>query len=116
MIIQIQLFGGGGGTSWGSKQYKDVTHPQYRVNSKNRRYFDTKTGYYFEHHPKIADSLGWRGKDHYHLENPDANGDNNKYLDKNGIPCSKGSKNSHLTRDEFENLMRGIRNGIKRTE
>lgn len=113
MIIYIQLFGGGGGSSWGSDRIKEVTHPQYRANSKNRRYFDTKSKRYFEYHPKTSNAPGWRGRDHYHLENPNSTGDGDKYLDKNGDHCSKGSNESHLTREEFKKLMRGIGNGIK---
>lgn len=109
MIMHIQIFGGGGGTSWGSDKYKDVTHPQYRANSRNRRYFDTNTKRYFEYHPKTPNANGWRGKDHYHLENPNSTGDGDKYLDKNGAPCPKGSNESHLTREEFKNLMERYR-------
>lgn len=110
-MINIQLFGGGGGSSWGRSGYKDITHPQYRANSKNRRYFDTKTKTYFEYHPKNLNAPGWRGKNHYHVENSNATGDNNKYLDKNGNPCSNGSKDSHLSLVDFKNLMERLKNG-----
>lgn len=39
---------------------------------------------------------GFKGKDHYHILNPDATGNSNMYLDKNGDPVKKGSKKSHI--------------------
>ena len=39
---------------------------------------------------------GFKGKDHYHILNPDATGNSDLYLDKNGDPVRKGSKNSHI--------------------
>lgn len=39
---------------------------------------------------------GFRGQNHYHIENPNATGNSNMYLDKNGDPVAKGSKASHI--------------------
>ena len=37
-----------------------------------------------------------REKDHYHIENPNAIGKSDKYLYKNGNPCAKVQKASHI--------------------
>ena len=39
---------------------------------------------------------GFKGKNHYHILNPDATGNSDLYLDKNGNPVRKGSKQSHI--------------------
>jgi hypothetical protein len=45
---------------------------------------------------------GFSGKDHYHILNPDPHDSSDMYLDKNGNPCSRGSKESHILPNEGE--------------
>jgi hypothetical protein len=101
--------GGGGGSSWGGSRYVEVTNMTYRANTSNRRYKDTQTGVKFEFHPAQPGKSGWQGRDHYHVENPNKKGKFDKYLDKNGNPCPKNSKPSHLTPKEYEDLMNRLK-------
>ena len=39
---------------------------------------------------------GYKGKDHYHILNPDATGNKDLYLNKNGSPVKKSSRESHI--------------------
>lgn len=39
---------------------------------------------------------GFKNKNHYHIMNPDTESKQDTYLDKNGNPCPRGSKQSHI--------------------
>ena len=43
-----------------------------------------------------AGADGFRGKNHYHIYNPEATGNKDLYLDKYGNPVKKNSKASHI--------------------
>ena len=120
MKFIAQLFGGRGSGSGRysyylpkdpsrSKRLKDVTDPRKSQNSNYRNYKDKNNNLEIEFHPGQPGQAGWRGKDHYHVLNPHAKGKYDYYLDKNGNPCPKGSKESHLTPGEYENLLRGLK-------
>ena len=103
-MIHLQLFGGGGGGSWGNGKIKEITHPAARAKG-HREYRDVKTGYKFRYDPP-------RGKDpeHWHLENPNSKeGNKDKYLDKNGNPSERHKEESALTKDELEKLLKEYR-------
>ena len=76
--------------------WKDITHPSQKLNSNRTSYKDDITGLEIDFDKKSSGSSGYKGKDHYHIRNPDVTSDNNMYLDINGNPCRKGSKESHI--------------------
>lgn len=45
---------------------------------------------------KTAKIEGDKGKDHYHIFNPNATSNKDLYLDENGNPVSKGLAKSHI--------------------
>lgn len=120
MRFLSQLFGGRGAGSGrysyylpknprNSKKFKDVTDPRKRENTNYRNYKDEDSGLEVEFHPGERGKNGWQGKDHYHVKNPNSKSKSDYYLDKNGNPCAKGSKDSHLSPGEYENLLRGLK-------
>ncbi len=99
MIIQIQLFGGGGGTSWGRNYFNEITHPVAR--SKGHREYKSKdNNFKYRYDPK-------RGKDpeHYHIYNPNGKSNDDMYLDKDGNPAARHSEEAALSKEEFERLI-----------
>ena len=45
---------------------------------------------------KVPGAPGFAGKNHYHIYNPNATGNKDLYLDKNGNPIRKGHAKSHI--------------------
>jgi hypothetical protein len=76
--------------------WTDITHPQAAANSNTRTFVNKSTGQTENFDKAVPGISGFRGKDHYHIVNPNSTGDNNYYLDINGNPVSKGSKSSHI--------------------
>ena len=121
--IKVQLFGGRGIGSGiysyylpkdptKSKRLEDVTHPIKREKTNSRNYKDKYNDVEVEFHPADPNSNkgGWSKKDHYHVFNPKFTGDHDRYLDKNGVPCRKGSDESHLSPGEYKDLLRRLKN------
>lgn len=75
--------------------WKDISHPQQAANGSHT-YEDPKTGLRIRYDEPVEDSSGFAGKDHYHILNPNARGNKDRYLDKDGNPVPKGSKASHI--------------------
>ena len=46
--------------------------------------------------PKKEGAPGFEGKDHWHVRNPNTNGKQDRYLDKDGNPVRKGADESHI--------------------
>lgn len=63
---------------------------------------ETSTGLRIRFDKGRAGATGFRGKDHYHIYNPNASGNKDFYLDANGNPTSKNSKSSHILPKEDE--------------
>ena len=114
MEIKLQFFGGRGTSSSlnsfylpknpaRSKYLKDITNDKMRQFSKYRVYKDSKNNNEYEFHPGKTGENGWKGRDHYHWKNPQSKNDKDKYLDKNGIPVGKNSKESHLAPGKYNN-------------
>ncbi len=73
----------------------ELTDP--RNNSGNHRIFnDPKTGIKVRFDKGDPGKKGWKGKDHYHIYNPDSISDKDYYLDKGGNPVPKNSEPSHI--------------------
>jgi hypothetical protein len=73
--------------------WEETTSP---MSPSRRTFVDPKTRLKVEFDPGRSGESGWRGKDHWHLNNPNATNRHNQYLDANGNPCGRGSKDSHL--------------------
>lgn len=54
------------------------------------------TGLKIRFDEKVNGAKGFKGKNHYHILNPNVTGNKDLYLDKNGNPVNKGSKASHI--------------------
>ena len=64
------------------------------TNSKEFYHILTKLRVRFD--PKTEGASGFKGKDHWHIRNPDTNNKRDRYLDENGKPVMKDSKESHI--------------------
>jgi len=73
----------------------DITHPDAKKTG-HMELQESSTGLKIGFDKGKPGSNGFSGKDHYHIFNPDATGNHNLYLDKNGDPVRKGSKSSHI--------------------
>lgn len=73
----------------------DISHPQQAANGSHT-YQDPKTGLRIRYDEPNPGAPGFAGKDHYHILNPNATSNKDLYLDKDGNPVAKGSKDSHI--------------------
>lgn len=74
----------------------ETTPTKMKQNTDSQTFHDTKMGFNIRFDKETTGANGFKGKDHYHIENPNAIEKGDKYLDKNGNPCAKGSKASHI--------------------
>ncbi len=75
------------------KEWDDVSNPK----TKNRKtYRNKENGMLISFDPGQKGVPGFRGKDHYHIHNPDKSDKKNPYLDKDGNSVPRGSKASHI--------------------
>jgi hypothetical protein len=81
-----------------AQAWKETTHPKAGATG-HRTFVNPKTGQTVEFDSGRPGQAGWRGKDHYHIINPDATGDGDLYLDQQGRPVPNGSKPSHIPPD-----------------
>lgn len=75
--------------------WEDITHPDAK-RSGHMKLKETSTGLKIGFDKGTPGKNGYRGRDHYHIFNPDATGNHDLYLDKNGNPVKKGSTKSHI--------------------
>jgi hypothetical protein len=78
------------------KGWHETTHPGMKENTDSRTFSDPKTGLNIRFDKGESGETGFRGKDHYHIENPNRTGKQDFYLDKDGNPVPKGSDKSHI--------------------
>ncbi len=78
--------------------WKDITLPVTKQNSNSRTY--TKGGITIRYDKAKIGEGGYRGKDHYHILNPNSTGKHDYYLDRYGRPIPKNSKASHIIKEE----------------
>ncbi|HEX3044153.1 MAG TPA: RHS repeat-associated core domain-containing protein [Bacillota bacterium] len=83
-----------------AKGWKDVTPPGMKDNTGSREFVDPITGLKVRYDPGEPGATGYKGKDHYHVYNPESTGKGDYYLDENGDPCAKNSKDSHVSPEE----------------
>ena len=80
-----------------SNGWKEITDPRAKESSNSRVFREDSTGLRIRFDKGTAGENGFKGKDHYHIDNPDAKDKKvGRYLDKNGNPVNKNSKASHI--------------------
>jgi len=75
--------------------WEDISHPKQAANGSHT-YKDPDTGLRVRFDEPVPGSPGFAGKGHYHILNPNATNSKDAYLDKDGNPVSKNSKESHI--------------------
>ena len=75
--------------------WEDISHPSAKK-AGHLLLKESSTGLKMEFDKGKKGEPGFKGKDHYHILNPDATGNENLYLDKNGNPTGNHSKKSHI--------------------
>ena len=75
--------------------WEEISHPD-AVAAGHRTFRNKETGLVIRADKGDPSMSGFRGRDHYHVENPDSTGDRDKYLDRNGRPVSRNSDASHI--------------------
>ena len=73
----------------------EISHPEQAA-SGHHTYKEPSTGLRIRYDEPTKGAEGFAGKDHYHILNPNATGNKDMYLDKNGNPVKKNSKASHI--------------------
>ena len=78
------------------EEWTDITTPGTKAYDKNKLYINKRNGLkiHFDHSEPGAN--GFKGKDHYHIRNPNGHNAKDMYLDKDGNPVAKGSPASHI--------------------
>lgn len=64
--------------------------------SNTRVFTENSTGLRIRFDKGVSGEHGFRGTDHYHIDNPNATGKLDQYLDVNGNPVPRGSRKSHI--------------------
>lgn len=78
-----------------SSDWEDISHPEQRKHG-HWELREKKTGLKIRFDKGIPGKPGFVGEDHYHIYNPNADSSANLYLDKNGNPVSRSSRDSHI--------------------
>jgi hypothetical protein len=80
--------------------WKETAHPDVPKiqcgEAKHRKFVNGQTGLRVRFDYAVPDATGFEAIDHYHVENPDSTNKRKPYLDKDGNPVTKGSKQSHI--------------------
>lgn len=74
----------------------ETTPPLMKKNTDSQTFKDPKSGFDIRFDKGEPGANGFKGEDHYHVNNPNSKSNKDKYLDKDGNPCAKGSKASHI--------------------
>lgn len=78
-----------------SKGWIDISPPEQAAVGCYS-YKDPSTGLRIRYDKPTPNAPGFKGKDHFHILNPNATSTRDMYLDKNGNPVAKNSKASHI--------------------
>lgn len=76
--------------------WKEKTHPAQATNSNSRVFIEESTGLRIRFDGAEAGKSGFAAVDHYHIDNPNATGKKDRYLDADGNAVPKNSKKSHI--------------------
>ena len=74
---------------------EEISHSQQALHGSHT-YRDPDTGLRIRYDEPKPGKPGFEGVPHYHILNPNATSNRDRYLDKNGNPVAKGSKASHI--------------------
>ena len=75
--------------------WEEISRPE-AVAQGRRTFRNRETGLVVHADKGEPGKSGFRGRDHYHIENPNRTGKRDYYLDKDGRSVAKGSKPSHV--------------------
>lgn len=75
--------------------WKDISNPSAKAQG-HQVLKEEDTGLTLTFDKGTPGAQGFKGKNHYHIKNPNATGKSDMYLDENGKPTPKGSKASHI--------------------
>lgn len=75
--------------------WEDISHPQQRAHG-HMELKEKATGLKIRFDKGDKNASGFRRQNHYHIYNPNATGNRDLYLDKNGNPVGKNSPKSHI--------------------
>ena len=75
--------------------WTDISDPRQSANG-HYELQEKKTGLRIRFDKKVPGAPGFKGKNHYHIYNPNATGNKDLYLDASGNPVKKNSKASHI--------------------
>ena len=78
-----------------SRGWEEISHPKQAAAGAHT-YREPSTGLRVRYDEPVPGTPGFAGKHHYHILNPNATSSRDMYLDKNGNPCARGSKESHI--------------------
>lgn len=75
--------------------WEEITYPDAAAEG-HRTFRNKETGLVIHADKGEPGKSGFRGRDHYHIDNPNRTDKRDYYLDRNGRPVAKGSKPSHV--------------------
>lgn len=78
------------------ENWTDITDSRAKEHSTSVTFKNNDNGLKIRFDPAEKGAPGFKGKNHYHVFNPDATGVKDRYLDKDGNPVSRNSKASHI--------------------
>ena len=76
--------------------WKESTPEKMAQNTSSKIFTHEKSGLQIRFDKGEKNATGFKGKDHYHILNPNSTGKHDHYLDINGNPVAKNSKASHI--------------------
>ena len=79
-----------------SNGWIETTHPKQASNSSSRVFTEESTGLRIRFDKGDGNKNGYSGIDHYHIDNPQATGKKDRYIDKDGNVVPKNSSKSHI--------------------
>ncbi len=75
--------------------WNEISHPSAAA-AGTRIFEESESGLRMSFDQGTPGLPGFRGVDHYHIHNPDATSNLDRYLDINGNPVARGSRASHI--------------------
>jgi len=81
------------------KGYRETSHPE-AARHGHRTFENPETGDVVRFDKGRPGAPGFEGVDHYHRSNPNATGRHDQYLDADGNPVARGSRESHILPEE----------------
>lgn len=76
--------------------WKESTPEKMAQNTTSKIFTHEKSGLQIRFDKGEKNATGFKGKDHYHILNPNSTGKHDYYLDIEGNPVPKNSKASHI--------------------